>query len=172
MAKCKGCASSGGTLQSHLVPYSRNPSPQMSNQQNADCTSCGAAFIYRSSDNGFTWPSNATQMLTASDKTNYASLGAKVALSGDIALLGLPSESEREAAYLFQSPDGGITWPSQETQILTASDETLGDTFGASIAVSGNTALIGAARRSVNGLNSCGWNSLPLQGQRLWSHLV
>jgi hypothetical protein len=109
----------------------------------------GAAYIFRSSDGGATWPSNYTQKLTASDGDPYDNFGHSSAISGDVALVGaykaeVGSNSAQGAAYIFRSSDGGATWPSNETQKLTASDGASNDYFGHSSAISGDVALVGA----------------------------
>ena len=63
-----------------------------------------------------------------------------MALSGDTALVGADGENDYQgAAYVFTR--SGTTWTQQK---LTASDGAAGDWFGASVALSGDTALVGA----------------------------
>ena len=71
--------------------------------------------------------------------------GASVALDGDVALLGAPGAdgpASRDAgtAHVFARTEDG--WSRQAT--LTAGDGGAGDRFGASVALSGNRALVGA----------------------------
>ena len=73
----------------------------------------------------------------------------RVALSGDTALVGAPTKTagslgQTGAAYVFVR--SGTTWTQQAE--LTAADATLGDQFGCSVALSGDTALIGARYKS------------------------
>jgi hypothetical protein len=110
----------------------------------------GAAYIFRSSDGGVTWPSSETQKLTASDGAGSDFFGAATAISGDVALVGAGGvNAGRGAAYIFRSSDGGVTWPSSETQKLTTSDGAASDYFGGATAISGDVAWFGAA--GVNG---------------------
>jgi len=112
-------------------------------------TSQGAAFIFRSSDGGATWPPIQTQVLTASDGAAFDEFGYSSAISGDVAVVGaknaaIGSNSNQGAAYIFRSSDGGATWPPIQTQKLTASDGAVNDFFGISSAISGDVALAGA----------------------------
>ncbi len=106
----------------------------------------GAAYVF--SGSGSTWTEQAE--LTASDGTTGDYFGTSVALSGDAALVGAPwhaagGNPNQGAAYLFA--DLGSGW-SQEAE-LTASDGTTGDYFGTSVALSGETALVGAMNHAV-----------------------
>ena len=109
----------------------------------------GAAYIFRSSNGGATWPSSQTQKLTASDGAAGDYFGYSSAISGDVALVGAAAadpngNSGQGAAYIFRSSDGGATWPPIQTQVLTASDGAAFDEFGYSSAISGDVALAGA----------------------------
>jgi Bacterial Ig-like domain (group 3)/FG-GAP repeat len=104
----------------------------------------GGAYVFTRS--GQTW-SQEGSALTVSGAHMLDSLGATIALSGDgtTALLGAPSRnSYAGGVYVFVLSGG--TW-SQQGSILTGSDETGGDLFGRSLALSGDggTALIGAS---------------------------
>ena len=92
----------------------------------------GAAYVFIGS--GSNWAQQAK--LTASDPVAWDQLGIYVALSADTAILGAPYVSK---AYVFVR--AGVTWTQQAK--LTASDGAPGDFFG-SIALSGDTAVIGA----------------------------
>jgi|GEM_PF-2973553 len=83
--------------------------------------------------------------LVAPDSESWDEFGNSVALSGDTALIGaLGANSDvavdAGAAYVFVR--AGTTWPQQAK--LTASDGSSSDDFGSSVAISGDTALIGA----------------------------
>ena len=80
------------------------------------------------------------------------SYGSAVAISGNLAIVGAPnSDNHLGAAYLFER-SGGV-WREQEK--LTASDHIPGDPpedgFGSSVAISGNTTLVGAFGKKVGG---------------------
>lgn len=108
----------------------------------------GAAYVFdRGSDGG--WRQQGK--LTASDGVELDGFGVSVALSGDTALVGADGadtgEADQGAAYVF-THDGGV-W-SQRTK-LTADDGAAGDAFGVSVALAGDTALVGANVAAVNG---------------------
>jgi len=91
---------------------------------------------------GFIWTRQ--QKLTASDAAAGDFFGAALALSGDTALIGARNSdgagSNSGAAYVFVR--SGTTWTQQ--QKLVASDAASDDQFGFSVALSGDTALVGA----------------------------
>lgn len=86
------------------------------------------------------------EKLTASDAEDGDWFGQKVAVSGDIAVVGARSEngdgSQRGAAYVFNYMTG------VELFKLTASDTADSDEFGRSVAVTGNRAVIGADEKN------------------------
>ncbi len=94
----------------------------------------GAAYVFVRS--GTTWTQQ--QKLTASDGAAKDYFG-RVALDGDTAIVGAPSKGPG-AAYVFVR--SGTTWTQQKK--LTASDGAAGDQFGVSLALSGDTAFVGA----------------------------
>ena len=92
--------------------------------------------------------------LTGSDGAYGDYFGRAVALSGDTALVGamgkyVGANPAQGAAYVYTR--SGTTWTQQ--QELTAGDGTYNDAFGASVALSGDTALVGAFSKKV-GSNS------------------
>ena len=102
----------------------------------------GSAYVFVRS--GATWSRQA--MLTAPDSWSYDQFGRSVALSGDTALVGAMTNdvgaySDQGAAYVFAR--SGATWSHQEEKV-TASDGTYSDYLGISVALSGDTALVGA----------------------------
>jgi uncharacterized repeat protein (TIGR01451 family) len=101
----------------------------------------GSAYVFTRS--GTTWVEEAK--LTASDGSSGDWFGYSVALSGDTALVGVNKDDvganvDQGSAYVFTR--SWTTW-TQQTQ-LTASDGEEGDEFGKSVALSGETALVGA----------------------------
>ena len=71
--------------------------------------------------------------------------GYSVAISGDTAIIGSPAHNSKiGAVYLFLKPAGGWT-TNNETAILTALNGVANDTFGGSVAIAGDTAVIGAS---------------------------
>jgi hypothetical protein len=86
--------------------------------------------------------------LTASDGASGDQFGWSVAISGSTAVVGADTPNGTGAAYVFVR--SGTTW-SQQAE-LTASDGTSNDEFGRSVAISGDTAMVGAhAKNSATG---------------------
>ena len=106
----------------------------------------GSAYVFTRS--GTTW-SQQTK-LTAADGSEYNDFGSSVALSGETAFVGVLKDpvggnAYQGSAYVFTR--SGVTWSLQAK--LTASDGAAGDLFGRSVALSGDTALVGAYRNDV-----------------------
>ena len=79
--------------------------------------------------------------LTAIDARAGDTFGNSVAVDGDTIVAGAPEDSSsRGSAYVFVR--NGATWARQAK--LTASDGAAGDLFGAAVAVSGDTIVVGA----------------------------
>jgi uncharacterized protein (TIGR03437 family) len=80
------------------------------------------------------------ERLLATDGAAFEYFGHAVALSGNTALIGAPyDEDSRGSAYVFVR--NGATWTEQAR--LLANDGALQDYFGWSVALKGDTALIG-----------------------------
>jgi len=113
-------------------------------------TNSGAAYVFTRS--GTTW--NQQAKLTASDAAADDWFGYSVAVSGDTAVIGADGDDDggnsSGAAYVFVR--SGTTWSQQAK--LTASDAAADDRFGASVAVDGDTAVIGAYRDDDGGADS------------------
>ena len=109
----------------------------------------GAAYVFTRS--GGAWPQQA--MLTAAGLPE-GDFGDSVALSGDTALVGRSGTppSITGAAYVFTRSAG--SWAQQDT--LTAADGTAFDGFGDPVALSGETALVGAEGHSTAGAADAG----------------
>jgi MYXO-CTERM domain-containing protein len=81
------------------------------------------------------------QKLTAADATEYDQLGYALSLAADRALLGAyGDDSYRGAAYVFVRNGGSFS----EEQKLVAGDRAEGDSFGWSVSLDADRALIGA----------------------------
>jgi hypothetical protein len=100
----------------------------------------GSAYVFTRS--GTTWSQQAK--LTASDAAALDRFGNSVALSGDTAVVGAQGNddagTESGSAYVFTR--SGTTWSQQAK--LTASDAAADDEFGFSVALSVDTAMVGA----------------------------
>jgi hypothetical protein len=98
----------------------------------------GSAYIFR--DNG---AGNWTQLdkLTASDPGNGHNFGSSVAIDGNTAAIGAILKGTTGGAYIFRD-NGAGDWT--QVDMLTPDDAMNGDQFGYSIAINGNTAVVGA----------------------------
>ena len=117
-------------------------------------TLAGAAYIFV--HNGADWVQKAK--LTAPAPAKLDEFGLSVAVSGDTALIGAMGRAvgtlgvRQGAAYVFVR--SGSTW-SQQSE-LTADDGALYDYFGQTVALDGDTALVGAPGHAVGSLTSAG----------------
>ncbi len=119
----------------------------------------GAAYVFRLQ--GSLFQLEAT--LTASDGGVTDYFGTSVAISGQAIVVGAEREDEMGsnagAAYAFRfSPNDcpEDTCPWTEEAKLTASDGAAGDELGFSVAISGDTIVVGARNNSGNGLTQSG----------------
>ena len=104
-------------------------------------TGQGAVYVFVRS--GGVWTQQ--QELTASDGAPRDNFGWSVSLSGNTAVIGASGKSESVgAAYVF-ALTGGV-W--RQKQKLSASDGAVGDKFGCSVSLGGDTALVGAAGKN------------------------
>ena len=92
--------------------------------------------------------------LLASDLEAGDRLGGSVSVSGDTAVVGACCEDaegdDAGAAYVYEQDDGGAgNWG--EMRKLTASHAEAGDLFGSSVAVSGDTVVVGAYQEDAEG---------------------
>src|SRR6185369_2782622 len=97
----------------------------------------GAVYVFTRT--GTTWTQQAK--LVAADAERGDVLGFSVALSGDAVVAGAYNKNFAQgAAYVFKRT--GTTWAQQAK--LTAADGIGDDSFGYSVALSGDTAVAGA----------------------------
>ena len=133
-------------------------------------SSSGSAYIYERQADG-SW--SETSKLTASDAAATDYFGISVAISGDTALVGAYGDEDdgpySGSAYLYQRQGDG-TW--SEIQKLTASDAAALDYFGSAVAISGDTALVGAYGDSDNGSNSGSAYIFEQQLDGTWSEVA
>jgi hypothetical protein len=121
-------------------------------------TATGAGAVYVFTRSGATWTQQA--YIKASNARPGSSFGAAVALEGDTLVVGAHSESSHAtgvggdesdtsmsgagAAYVFERV--GATWT--QKAYLKASNTRAGAAFGAAVAVSGNTIVVGSSNES------------------------
>ncbi len=135
-----------------------------------EALSSGAVYIFTRDASG-TWNQTPTK-LTASDAADNDSFGQSVAISGNTIVVGAPGVDKDQntgfsgAAYVF-TRDASGTWNQSVTK-LTTLDIVENDSFGSSVAISGNTVVVGApyADRSAGAAyvfswDGTQWNQLP-----------
>lgn len=110
----------------------------------------GSAYIFERS--GINWRQQAK--LTAIDASAGDSFGWSIGVAGDTVVLGAPYDDDKGknsgSVYVFSRQ--GDSW-SQQAKI-TAEDGTEGDLFGISLAISGDTLLVGADLNEEKGLKA------------------
>jgi hypothetical protein len=131
----------------------------------------GAAYIYEKDMFG-TW--NQIQKIVASDKNEFDWFGCSVGISGDYVIVGAYVEDEditggntmdaAGAAYIFEK-DGSGNWI--EVQKIVASDRFFNDSFGFSVGISNDYAIVGATNNNALGAaymferdNQGNWNEV------------
>jgi trimeric autotransporter adhesin len=134
----------------------------------------GAAYVFVRS--GTTWTQQAYLKASNTELRDY--FGSNVAVSGDTVVVGASSEDSSAtgvngdqadnsasfagAAYVFVR--SGTIWTQQA--YLKASNTDAGDYFGTSVAISGDTVVVGASREDSNatGVNGANNNSATDSG--------
>ncbi|CAE7628139.1 unnamed protein product [Symbiodinium sp. CCMP2456] len=130
----------------------------------------GAAYVFRRDDTATGWSQEAK--LTASDAVPFDRFGSAVAMSGSYAIVGAWEADAVGAAYIFERTLDG--W-SQAVRYEPTGNSTEGDMFGSVVAISGDTAVVGAHwddGEDVNGgaayiytRNATGWD----QGMKVYA---
>jgi hypothetical protein len=129
----------------------------------------GAAYVYVRS--GGAWSLQAE--LTASAAAANDWFGSSVALDGDTALIGAGGRTvggQYYAGAAFVFARAGAVW-SQQAE-LTAGFGAAGDEFGHAVALSGDTALVGAGNRTVGGAAGAGAAYVFGRAGAVWSQLA
>jgi hypothetical protein len=118
----------------------------------------GSAYVFVRPLNGWT---NATESakLTASDGAAGDQFGVSVAIGGNDVFVGAWNDDNTGSGgpgsvYVFRRPPGGWAGTVNEIARLQASDRQAGDLFGAAIAASGRTLVVGAPFDDFNDASS------------------
>ncbi|HMX26190.1 MAG TPA: putative Ig domain-containing protein, partial [Blastocatellia bacterium] len=166
----RSVAVSGDTVVVGAYNESSNATGVNGNQENNSALSSGAAYVFVRG--GTTWSQQA--YLKAANTGAFDSFGYAVAVSGDTVVVGAIYESSNAtgvngdgtnnlanrsgAAYVFVR--SGTAWTQQA--YLKASNTGVADLFGQSVAVSGETVVVGAYQEASNatGVNGDGTNNL------------
>ena len=116
-------------------------------------SNCGSAYVFRFDGNA--WAEE--QKLTALDAAAFDRFGYSVSVSGDTVVVGAlfndcAAGGGCGAAYVYRF--NGAIWT--QVQKLTASDAAVGDAFGVSVSLSGDTAVVGALDDDCGAGVNCG----------------
>ncbi|MHC5113354.1 MAG: FG-GAP repeat protein [Planctomycetota bacterium] len=108
-------------------------------------SSSGAAYAYRF--DGAEWAQE--QKLTASDADSGDDYGFSVAVSGETIVVGSPRDdtlagSRAGSVYVYVFDGGTLQWVEQDQ--LFANDAAADDRFGTSVAIDGDTIVVGATQ--------------------------
>ena len=116
----------------------------------------GSAYIFRKDTGTGTWDSGTK--IVASDAAAGDGFGRAVAISGDYAIVGARGNDDggnnSGSAYIFRRYGAVGTNNWQHEKKLTASDAAAGDSFGYSVSISGDYAIVGAYGNDDGGTNS------------------
>jgi len=130
----------------------------------------GSAYVF--TRGGEVWMLQ--QKLTASDGAAFDGFDSSVALSGDTVVVGAGSDDfglnrNQGSAYVFTRSftPSGAAWTQQ--QKLIASDGAAGDQFGASVALSGDTVVVGADGDDIGANGSQGSAYVFTRGGAVWT---
>jgi len=109
-------------------------------------TDAGAVYLFTQPTSGWAADGSAVK-LTNATPAGGAQLGQSVAISGTTVVAGAPNatvgSTSSGGVYLFNEPASG--WASEtESGLLSEPSPSAGDEFGASLAASGSTVVVGA----------------------------
>ncbi len=108
----------------------------------------GSAYIYEKPNASWVDSNQESAKLLASDAAENDYFGRRVAISGDMVVVGAYYDDDlgsySGSVYLFEKPTNGWVNSNQESAKLLASDGASGDFFGTSVAISGDTIVVGA----------------------------
>ena len=126
----------------------------------------GAAYVFVRS--GSTWSQQA--QLSAPDGAAFDAFGTSVALFGDTAVIGaigddVGANADQGSAYVFSRLESA--WNQQAK--LAAADGSANDRFGTSVAISGDTAIVGAPLDSVGATTSQGSAHVFTRANNNWN---
>jgi hypothetical protein len=107
----------------------------------------GAVYVFRTSDGGATYIELAK--LTAADGARGDEFGISVAIDGGTIVVGAPDDHDggdwSGSVYVFRTADSGATY--SQVAKLTAADAASSDGFGCSVAIAGDTIVVGTENK-------------------------
>lgn len=126
----------------------------------------GSAYVFVRSGN--TWTQQTK--LVAADAATGDNFGTSVSIWGDTIIIGAPRDNvgaatDQGSAYVFTRD--GTTW-TQQTR-LSAPDGLANDQFGSSVAISAETAIVGAPNDAIGSETNQGSASVFVRSGATWS---
>jgi hypothetical protein len=108
----------------------------------------GAAYVFVKPPGGWSGTLTENAKLTSSDGAGSDTFGSAVAISGDVIVVGAQNDNVTTlgegSAYIFVKPVTGWNGALTQTAKLIASDAGIEDEFGVSVAISGDTVVVGS----------------------------
>ncbi len=126
----------------------------------------GSTYVFVRS--GAVWTQQAK--LTASDAAEFDNYGYSISINGETALVGALFDDHAggaSAGSAYVSVRSGAVWTEQAK--LTASDAAAFDSFGSSVSISGDSALVGAIFDAHAGGNSAGSAYVFIRSGAVWT---
>ena len=132
----------------------------------------GSAYVFTKPGTGWATDTE-TAKLTASDSAATDKFGYAVALDGDTVVVGAyGNDSSRGSAYVFTKPASGWANGTEAAQ-LTASDRATNDRFASSVAVDGDTIVVGAGNNDAAYVfDIVDWEDIAVSNAATNSHIV
>ncbi len=151
LSACDGCDGVAGDHFGYSVAISGDTIVIGAPKNDDNGGNSGSVYLFIKPRNGWTTTSTYHAKLIPSKEAAGDYFGDTVAISGDTVVVGAYRDNKKGsytgAVYVFVKPSGGwiITKTYYENAKLTASDGAAGDYFGKSIAISGDTVVVGAS---------------------------
>ena len=144
-----------GELFGRIVAISQNTVVVGAPDRRGENPEQGAAYVFVKPSHGWAGSLTQTAELTASDPGRSDQFGGALAISGGLIVAGaaghtLGENTEQGAGYVFVEPATGWVTATESSE-LTAASGAAGDRLGLSVAISGDTLLVGAPGRAVHG---------------------
>ena len=112
----------------------------------------GSAYVFTKATDSVWTDATQTAKLTASDGDDFDEFGKSVAVDGDTVVAGAPNNDGYGSAYVFIKPAAGWDDATQMAKLTPGATDDgaagLAGTFGAAVAVDGDTVVVGASAYS------------------------
>ena len=112
----------------------------------------GSAYVFTKAADSVWTDATQTAKLTASEGDDFDEFGKSVAVDGDTVVAGAPNNDGYGSAYVFIKPAAGWNDATQTARLTPGATDDgaagLAGTFGAAVAVDGDTVVVGASAYS------------------------